>query len=194
MGFDVFCDTHLRLSDPSFWASARFLSCRLFEDSPLALVQPLLRGLEFLRSPSQLHRLHTAWFAALIALAHRDPERSRSFMAASSGLLPKSWLYACLPSTPCLSLSSLIYKLPSLWPPMSIPGPPANGHLPVPLVNADTVVCNINRHVPHPPGAQKSPGPLRPSSSPCSWPPSTFPQGPLARTGHRSAPLHTGKA
>lgn len=133
------------------------------------------------------------WFAALIVLACQDAERSRSFMAASSGLLPTSWCVpVCLPLPACLS--SLTCRLPSFWPPMSIPDPTAKGHLPIPLVNADTVVYKISGHVPPPPGAQKSPGPLRPPLSLCTWPPSTFPHEPLARTEHCSAPLHAGKA
>lgn len=114
--FDPVCHPHLRLSDLSVFG--------LQPDSPPVLsernlqVQPLLRGLEIPHIPSQSHRLHTMWFAVLIVLVCQDPKSSRSSLATSSGLLPESWLCACLPSTPSPGLSSSTWRLLPPWPPI----------------------------------------------------------------------------
>lgn len=146
---------HLRLSELSLFglqSTPLLFSCQGGAAAPRA-GPAIVEGLAILHIPRQSLRVYMVWFATLTVLARQDPASSRPFLAASSGPLPKSWLCACLPSTHCPCLSSSTCGLPSLWPPVSIPGSPANGHLPTPWLDTDTVVYRGNRHAPHPPGA-----------------------------------------
>lgn len=125
----------------------------------------------FLCIPSQLRRLHSVVAALRVQLARILRE------AGPFWLLPQAHCpspgCAYLPSIPCPGLSSLTFKLPFLWPPMSIPSPPENGPLLTPLVIADSGVQDKQACLSLS-WAQKSLGPLRPPCSLYTWPASTL--------------------
>lgn len=80
---------------PSF-GSSRFLSYLIAGEEPgLAVTE----GLAVLHVPSQLHGVFMVRSAALMVLAHQDPNSNGPSLPASSHCGPV--LAVCLPSTPC---------------------------------------------------------------------------------------------
>lgn len=106
------------LTCPSL-GSSRFLSYLIAEaESGPAVTE----GLAVLRVPSQLHGVLMVRSAALMVLAHQDPNSNGPFLSASSDCCPSP---GCVPAFHTLPLfSSPTCGLPSLWPPMPILGPP----------------------------------------------------------------------